>query len=792
MKFSENWLRELVDVPATRAELTHRLTMCGLEVESVEVLGAGLEGVVVGEILTAEQHPNADRLRVCTVSIGSGEPLSIVCGAPNARVGLRVPVALVGARLPGGLEIKAAKLRGVDSFGMLCSGKELGIDSDANGLLELPTDVPVGGSFASSIGLPDSIIELGLTPNRSDCLGMRGLALEVAAQFGTLPRHLEIAAVAPSHTRELSIELTPGAGCPRYCGRIIEGLAADAPTPRWMQERLRRAGLRSISALVDVTNYVMMELGQPLHAFDADRIEGGISVRRALSGEACTLLDGREVALDSEFLVIADARGAVALAGVMGGYGSRITETTQRVFLEAAHFSVLAIAGRARRLSLHTDASHRFERGVDPELPRVALERATNLLLGIAGGSAGPVVETVIAAELPQRPPVRLRRLRIERVLGIAIGDEDIARILQALGMSSVDTQDGWEVTPPSWRFDIEIEEDLIEEVARIHGYDHIPTVAPRGEIVVGTAAESRLPLTRLRERLLARDYSEVINLAFSSQDQLSQWGMDRESLSLANPLSAELAVMRVSLLPGLIGALIRNQNRQCARVRLFEIGRSYRAGEVAPVETELLGLVIAGDKSPEQWSATDCSSDFFDLKGDIEDLLAGAGQDARIEFETGGPDWLHPHRSARLLLDGVDSGSFGALHPQMVRKLGLDGEILVAELTLDAVRFRTLPKAQSVSKFPSVRRDLALIVPDAVEFVALKRCASAAAGSLLRDLVLFDVYRGAGIETGCKSFAIGLIFQDESRTLGDAVVDQIVAAVIEQAAIRLGAKVRS
>ncbi len=790
MKFSENWLRELVGITATRAELTHQLTMCGLEVESVEALGAGLEQVVIGEIVAAEQHPNADRLRVCKVAVGAAEPLEIVCGAPNARVGLRAPVAVVGATLPGGLAIKAAKLRGVDSFGMLCSGKELGLDSDANGLLELPSDAPVGSSFASWIGLPDAIIELGLTPNRSDCLGMRGLAMEVAAEFASTARLPEIKPVAPTHASELSIELTPGAGCPRYCGRIIEGLDANAPTPKWMQERLRRAGLRSISALVDVTNYVMLELGQPLHAFDADRIVGGIKVRRALTDENCSLLDGREVKLDPEFLVIADDTGAVALGGVMGGFGSRITDATRRVFLEAAHFAVTAIAGRARRLNLHTDASHRFERGVDPELPRLAVERATRLLIDIAGGSAGPITEACSPDELPSRNPVRLRRHRIARVLGISIDDASVSRILDTLGMESAADAEGWVVTPPSWRFDIEIEEDLIEEVARIHGYDHIPTVAPRGEIIVYPVAETSLPLSRLRERLVARDYSEVINLAFSSAESLAQWGLEANALGLANPLSADLALMRTSLLPGMVAALQRNQNRQRERVRLFEIGRSYvaRAG-AAPHEEERLGMLITGDKSLEQWAAKSCSVDFYDLKGEIEDLL---DHGVRVEFKPATQTWLHPGRSAQLIVDGIDSGSFGALHPRLLQTLGLDGEILVAELVLSAVRGRSLPKAQGLSKFPSVRRDLALIVRESLAFEELHAVVKNTSGELLRELVLFDVYRGAGIETGCKSFAIGLIFQDDSRTLGDAVVDQIVASVITQTAMQLGAQVRS
>jgi phenylalanyl-tRNA synthetase beta chain len=787
MKFSENWLRELVDISADRAALTHRLTMCGLEVESVDVLGAGLDGVLIGEIVEAVQHPNADRLRVCTVNAGLESPLQIVCGAPNARVGLKAPLAVVGAVLPGGLEIKAAKLRGVDSFGMLCSARELGTDADASGLLELPADAPTGASFASWLGLPDAVIELGLTPNRSDCLGMRGLALEVAAELGSQVRLAPIPAIVPGHAEQLSIRLEPGAGCPRYCGRIINDLDAAAKTPSWMVERLRRAGLRSISALVDVTNYVMLELGQPLHAFDADRIQGAISVRRAVAGETCTLLDGREVNLDPEFLLIADDAGAVALAGVMGGHSSRITESTRRVFLESAHFAPNAISGRARRLGMHTDASHRFERGVDPELPRLALERATALLLQIAGGSAGPVVEAVIAEELPVRAAVVLRHARLTRVLGIEIPPATVEFILFTLGMQVSARADDWIVVPPSWRFDIAIEEDLIEEVARIHGYEQIPTVAPRGELEVEPVSESRLPLIRLRERLVARGYSEAITFAFLGAAELERWGMANDTLALANPLSNDLAIMRTSLLPGLAAALVRNQYRQMSRTRLFELGRSYRAGVSGPIETGLLSLIVSGEARPEQWGEKARPVDFHDLKGDVEALTAGHGR-----WIAGGPDCLHPGRRAQLLLGERVAGFIGALHPELARQLDLAGEVLVAELELDAICAREQPSPGELSRFPSVRRDLALVLPERVDYVTLEGCVTAAAGELLRELRLFDVYRGPGIETGCKSFAIGLILQDDSRTLSDADVDRVVAAVVKRSASELGAQVRS
>ena len=482
MKFSENWLRELVDIPAGRDELVERLTMSGLEVEGVEVLGAALDGVLVGEIIAAEKHPDADKLRVCRVDIGRGEPLQIVCGAPNARVGLKAPLATVGTRV-GEITIKAAKLRGVASNGMLCSGRELGFDADADGLFELAADAVVGRPLAEAMGFPDAAIELGLTPNRPDCLGMHGLAREVAAEFGSRPKIPRISEVAAALADTLAVELAAPVDCPRYCGRLIRGLDARAATPQWLKDRLRRAGIRPISVLVDIANYVMIETGQPMHAFDAQSLAGPLVVRRASRGEALKLLDERTVALDEEFLVIADGRKAVALAGIMGGHETRVTDATVDVFLEAAHFAPACISGRARRLGLHTDASHRFERGVDAELPRQAIERATALLLGIAGGKAGPLTEALAAEHLPKRVEVTLRRERLRRILGHEVADAEVARILDSLGMQVAESAQGWMATPPSARFDIAIEEDLIEEVARIHGYSRIPVQAPRGEI---------------------------------------------------------------------------------------------------------------------------------------------------------------------------------------------------------------------------------------------------------------------------------------------------------------------
>ncbi len=784
MKFSENWLRELVDVQASRDELTHRLTMCGLEVESIVPMDATLDGVVVARIVSAEPHPDANRLRVCRVDVGQSELLQIVCGAPNARVGLLAPLARIGCTLPGGLSINAAQLRGVDSHGMLCSAKELGLDADASGLMELPADAPVGAALGAWLGLPDAVIELGLTPNRSDCLGLAGLAREVATEFACETRLPVIEPVQPTLPTQLPVESEHGAGCPLYLGRVIEGLDPKASTPLWMRERLRRAGLRSISALVDVTNYVMLELGQPLHAFDADAVRGGVRVRRARPGETLKLLDERDVSLDGEFLLIADDEKALALAGVMGGHSSRVTDRTTRVFLESAHFVPAAISGRARRLGLHTDASHRFERGVDPALPAIAIERATALLLTIAGGAAGPICRAEHADGFPRRPSVPLRRARIERVLGIAIPDTCVERILGALGMEIEQTDGGWQITPPSARFDIAIEEDLIEEVARIHGYDEIPVAAPRGELSVVPADESRLPALRLRERLVSRGYHEALTFAFLSASTLDTWGIQAPRLTLANPLSADLAVMRTSLLPTLVAALKFNLDRQQSRARLFELGRVYLNVGGQPVEEERIAFVLAGAAAPEQWSQTARAVDFYDLKADIEALAA-------VRCEAGGPEFLHPGQCARVYVDDREIGFIGVLHPRLASELGV-GSIVVAELSTGAVVARALPRSREWSKFPSVRRDLALLVSDDVSFESLSATARTAAGAKLVDLKLMSVYRGAGVEVGSKSVAIGLIFQDESRTLSEAEVEAAMATVIKAAAATCGATVRS
>lgn len=791
MKFSENWLRALVDVPVDRAQLLQRLTLAGLEVEDTAELGGGLDGVVVAEIVAADPHPDADKLRVCRVDIGIGEPLQIVCGAPNARMGLKAPLATVGSTI-GTITIKPVKLRGIESSGMLCSAKELGLDADASGLLELANDAPVGMPLAQYLGLPDAMIELGITPNRSDCLGMEGLAREVAAQFGIAACIDEVAAIEPAHQEQPAIRLEAAADCPRYCGRLVRGVDASAPTPLWMRERLRRAGIRPISALVDVTNYVMLETGQPLHAFDAAAIDGGIVVRRAVVGETLKLLDEREVALDGRHLVIADANQAIALAGVMGGFDSRVTSATRDVVLESAHFAPAAIAGRARMLGMHSDASHRFERGVDPALPRRAVERATALLLAIAGGQAGPVGEAVDEAHLPIRAAIPLRHSRIERVLGVTIDNASIERILLGLGMAVQVAGNGWIVTPPSRRFDIGIEEDLIEEIARIHGYGQIPTLAPSGAIVAISVSEARVANGRLREQLAARDYAEAITYAFVGADLLETWGLRDGAIALANSLSADLAVMRTSLLPGLVAALSANRNRQQDRVRLFEVGRSYHAHAAGIREVERVALAACGNADGEQWSTPSRAIDFFDIKGDIESLLALAGRSSvEHRIEASGPAWLHPGRAATLWRGESFVGHVGALHPRLLKALDIDADVWVAELSVDAAAARELPIPQPLSRFPSVRRDIAVVLPDAVPYQAIDAAIRQAVGDELAEVLVFDRYVGDSMPSGMKSVAIGLILQDHSRTLTDADADRCVGQAVDALGRGFGATLR-
>ncbi|MCW5580577.1 MAG: phenylalanine--tRNA ligase subunit beta [Luteimonas sp.] len=796
MKFSENWLRQHVPTDATRERLAEVLTGIGLEVEGVEALGEALDGVVVARILSAEKHPEADRLQVCRVDAGRGEPLQIVCGAPNARPGLVAPLATVGTRI-GGLTIKAARLRGVESSGMLCSAKELGLDADASGLLELPDDAPVGTPLAGYLGLPDASIEIKLTPNRADCFSVRGIAYDVAAAVGS-----EVAAFDPAPVRAQSdatveVALEAGERAPRFAGRVIEGVDAAVRTPVWMAERLRRSGVRPISFLVDVTQYVMLELGHPMHAFDRDALVAPVVVRPARDGETLKLLDGRDATLDNGFLVVADStagRGAraVAIGGIMGGHDTRVTEATRNVFLEAAHWAPSAIIGRSRRLGLHTDAGHRFERGVDPELPPVAVEYATRLIVDIAGGVPGPLQDVVLDGHLPKAKPVLLRHARLARVLGLGIDDDEVERILRTLGLAVEPVDAGWLVTPPARRFDLAIEEDLIEEVARIHGYDAIPATLPGGATRLAEPSETFVDEATLRRQMVAREAFETVNYAFVDAALLERWQAGAGSVPLANPLSAELGVMRTQLLPGLVGALAHNLARQQSRVRLFEIGKVFHAAADggAPLETQRIAAAVAGSAHAEQWGVPARAVDFHDLKGDLDSLAACAG--ARLDYRPSTSAHGHPGRSADVWRDGERIGWIGELHPRLLRALDLDHAVVAFEVDLGGLVRRDIPRAQALSRFPSVRRDLAFVAPESVSWATLESTIRRAAGALLADVRLFDRYAGKGVEPGFRSLATGLILQDNSRTLTDRDVESAVAGVIAALQEEHGARMRS
>ena len=795
MKFSENWLRQHVKIDASRDELAATLTAIGLEVEDMTVLGAALDGVVVARIVECAKHPEADRLQVCQVDAGTGDLLQIVCGAPNARPGLLAPLATIGTQV-GEITIKAAKLRNVASNGMLCSAKELGIDADASGLLELPADASIGMHLADYLGLPDASFELKLTPNRADCFGVRGIAYDVAAALGSAVEPLNAAPVPAQSDSTFVVELDAGAKVPRFVGRVIDGVDATMPTPLWMAERLRRSGVRPISFLVDVTQYVMLELGQPMHAFDQDTLQSPVVVRPARAGEHIALLDGRTVSLDEDFLVVSDSHGgrgarAIALGGIMGGHDTRVTDATRSVLLEAAHWIPSAIIGRSRKLGLHTDAGHRFERGVDPELPRIAVEYATKLILDVAGGVPGPVIEAVRPDDLLKPQVVSLRRERLARVLGVRVADTEVERILNALGLGVETVTDGWRVTAPTRRFDIEIEEDLIEEIARIHGYNVIPTTLPGGATRVVSPSETVLDEATVRRQLVARDYMEAINYAFVDGELLAKWQATEGGMTLANPLSAELGTMRTMLLPGLVAALGRNVARQQLRVRLFEMGKVFamRAGE-APLETRRIAAVVCGDVQSEQWGAQARPVDFHDLKGDLDSLALAVG--ATLEYRPSQLACGHPGRSADVYRDNLSIGWIGQLHPRLQRALDLDTVPVAFEIDLAALQQRRLASSGALSRFPSVRRDLAFVVAETVSWEVLAATIERAAGPSLRGLRLFDRYVGKGVETGCKSLATGLILQEESRTLTDRDVDQVMAEVISALSGEHAAEIRS
>ncbi|MFL1524077.1 phenylalanine--tRNA ligase subunit beta [Pseudomonas sp. O230] len=792
MKFSEQWLRGWVSPQVSRDELVARLSMAGLEVDSVTLAAGEFSGVIVGEVLSTEQHPDADKLRVCQVSNGS-ETFQVVCGAPNVRPGLKIPFAMIGAELPGDFKIKKAKLRGVESNGMLCSQAELQVGEGNDGLMELPVDAPVGQDIREYLSLDDASIEVDLTPNRGDCLSLAGLAREVGALYDAQVTRPVVATIPAVHDEVRSVEVLAPAACPRYLGRVIRNVDLSKPTPLWMVERLRRADVRSIDAAVDITNYVMLELGQPLHAFDLAEINGGIRVRMAEDGEKLVLLDGQEVSLRSDTLVIADHTRALAIAGVMGGEHSGVnTATTRDIFLESAFFDQIAVAGKARSYGLHTDASHRYERGVDWQLAREAMERATGLLLEITGGEAGPIIETVSEQHLPSIAPVTLRAQRITQMLGMEMDSAEVERLLSGLGLKiSADGAGQWRVEVPSHRFDISLEVDLIEELARLYGYNRLPVRYPQARLAPQAKAEARSDLPELRRLLVARGYQEAITYSFIDPKQFELFNPGVEPLLLANPISNDMAAMRSSLWPGLVKALQHNLNRQQDRVRLFESGLRF-VGQLEGLKQEpMLAGVVCGSRLPEGWAQGRDVVDFFDVKADVEAVLGFAGALDSFTFVPGKHPALHPGQTARIEREGRLVGFVGAIHPELSKNLGLDRPVFVFELVLAEVALGKMPKFQELSRFPEVRRDLALIADTGVAASAVLDVIRENAGEWLTDLRLFDVYQGKGIDPDRKSLAVGLTWQHPSRTLNDDEVNTTTQNILTSLEQRLNATLR-
>ena len=803
MQFSEKWLRTLVDPPLTTERLAHVLTMSGLEVEQVASVAPPFTGVVVGKILGAEKHPNADRLKVCQVDAGQGAPLNIVCGAPNVVIGMKVPCALVGAKLPGEsadkpLEIKAASMRGVESRGMLCSSRELGLSEDHGGLLALADDAQPGRDVRDVLALDDKLLTLKLTPNRADCLSVLGIAREVSALTGAPLRSPEAEAVPKKSDASFPVKISDPWGCGRFTGRVIRNVNAKAAVPEWMKQRLERAGQRPISALVDVTNYVMLEMGRPLHVYDLDKLKGGIDVRFGRKGEKLKLLNEQVVELDESVLAITDHSGPIGLAGIMGGDSTKAELDTRNIFLEAAFFFPEAIAGRARRYNFTSDASHRFERGVDYDNNIKGIERATRLILDICGGEPGPVVDTV--AQLPQRKPVKMRAARARKIIGVPVTGDEMADIFRRLGLQAgregAGEKEAFVVTPPSYRFDIEIEEDLIEEVARVYGFERIPANPPVAPAIMAGTAERRRSLRDLRSKLAAADYQEVVNYSFVESAWESDLAGNSHPIKLLNPIASQLAVMRSSLIGGLLETVRYNFNRKLDRVRVFEIGRAFlRDARVQDGNLDVGGIrqpvrvaaLAYGTAAPEQWGEPARMVDFFDVKNDLQNLVAPLA----ARFEAAGHPALHPGRSARVLIESREVGFIGELHPKWRTKYGLPGPAVLFEVDAEPLRTLDLPAYREVCKFPPVRRDLAFSVDEMTSVQDMLDALRRSGSSIVDDISVFDLYRGEKIEKGRKGLAFRVLLQDTQKTLTDAEVDAATAALLKVLEQEFGAKLR-
>ncbi len=800
MKFSEQWLREWVNPDLSTDALGHQLTMAGLEVDAIEPVAPDFNGVVVGKILSCDKHPDADKLQVCQVDVGamSEEPLQIVCGAKNARAGLLVACAMIKAVLPGDFKIKKSKLRGVVSMGMLCSEKELGLADSAEGIMELPQDAPVGTDIRDYLQLNDVSIELGVTPNRGDCFCLAGVARETGVFTRETVTPIEIQPQLASIEDKPQINIQAAEACPRYAGRIIKNVNTKAETPLWMKEKLRRCGNRSISPLVDITNYVMLELGQPMHAFDLAKINGGINVRIAAEGEKLVLLDGQEISLNTENLVIADDQKALALAGIMGGDSSAVSDDTCDILLESAFFAPEKIIGKARTHGLHTDSSHRFERGVAPDLQVKALERATALILEITGGEVGPVVEQCHDEYIPKPQPILLRKEKMTRVLGIEINNKTVKDVLQRLEMDVLDYAEGWQVKAPAFRFDIAFDVDLVEEIGRIYGYDNLPATLPHGSITMAACPEDRIDEARIKNLMVDLGYQEAICYSFVEPKAQHLITPDNPGIRLSNPISEDLSVMRTSLWTGLIGALVYNQNRQQSRIRLFEVGsRFVQDAESRDLLQEvMIAGIINGSVFPEQWGEKSRNVDFFDLKADIEALLSLGGDLLSYRFVAEQHPALHPGQSARIYKDNQAVGWMGTLHPEVAKAFDVKSTSILFELDFDAVSAAKVPDFKILSKFPAIRRDIAIIVDDGVESSAIINTVRQTAERTLDAqssvaVELFDVYVGEGVEAGKKSLALSLSLQEQSRTLKDDEIDTLIQAVLSDLEQQHKAKLR-
>ena len=791
MKLSETWLREWVSPLIGTKQLAEQLTMSGLEVDSVQPVAHPFEKVVIGEVVSKEKHPDVDRLSFCRVNVGENKPLEIICDAPNVRVGLKVAVVLVGGRV-GDLKIKKIKLRGIPSNGMICSERELGLFDDSTGIMELPSDAPIGKDICEYLQLNDHIIEIGLTANRGDCASLRGIARELSAINQLFLRTPESITILPTINDVFPVSVAAKKACPRYLGRIIRDINSSASTPLWMRERLRRSGLRSIYPVVNVTNYIMLELGQPMNSFDLDRLSGGVEVRFAKANEKIILIDKTEVKLNEHTLIIADKNQPIAIAGIMGGVNSAVNEKTKHIFLESAYFSPSDIALTVRRYGMHTNSSYRFERGVDFKLQTFAMERASKLLLSIVGGKAGPIVEKCTNETLPEISTLILRRERIKHLLGIEINDEEIQQILELLGMTVVENKVGWQVTVPSYRFDITQEVDLIEELARLKGYEQISPTSMKCALTMSPLSETHVNVARIRRLMVDRGYHEAITYSFVNDNLQCVLNPGVVALQLSNPISHDMNVMRNSLWSGLVSVLKYNQSRQVQRVRLFEIGRCFFTEEGKERQIIKLGGLVAGNVHSSQWGKRERLVDFYDLKGDVAVLLS-LTRAADFRFARGKHPALHPGQCAAVYREDRCFGYLGALHPTLVRELDFPTTPYLFEIELEAIETAILPQYKALSKFPAIRRDIAIVVSRDLEAASIEKEIVKTTGQLLIMTEIFDIYEDAEhIELGEKSVALGLTFQDPSRTLRDEEINQVIERVVVGLQHKFNAKLRA